>query len=103
MSVPIVLRVIPFYTNRIYSLVPEGKKIGLKNSLNQVGLCVINKLKKENPDHIILGTAIYSADQAILGHLHNAIIWLLMLTCQHMELILMKQLRRHVLLLTPEN
>lgn len=34
-----------------------------------MGVGVISKLKKEDPDHVILGTAIYSADQAILGAL----------------------------------
>ncbi|UUI02365.1 transaldolase [Oceanobacillus jeddahense] len=55
--------------HRIYSLAAEGKKIGVKISLDQTGLSVISKLKQENPDYTILGTAIYSADQAILGAL----------------------------------
>ncbi|WP_282155483.1 transaldolase family protein [Cytobacillus gottheilii] len=52
---------------RIYSLAPEGKSVGVKVALNQVGLRVVSEIKKNSSDHIILGTAVYSADQAILG------------------------------------
>ncbi len=45
------------------------KKIGIKVPMNLDGLEFIKELKKECPEQIILGTAIYSADQGILASL----------------------------------
>ena len=44
-------------------------KIAYKVPINLVGLEVVNKIKADNPKTIVLGTAIYSADQAILAAL----------------------------------
>lgn len=45
------------------------KKIAYKVPINLIGLEVVNKIKYDNPETIVLGTAIYSADQAILAAL----------------------------------
>jgi len=45
------------------------KTIGLKVSLNSIGLEFIKKVKEKDKVQIILGTAVYSADQGILGAL----------------------------------
>lgn len=49
--------------------IPTDKKIGIKVSLNSIGLMFIKEVKQENPEQILLGTAVYSADQGILGAL----------------------------------
>lgn len=45
----------------------EETTYGLKISINLEGLKVMSRVKETNPDIQILGTAIYSADQAILA------------------------------------
>lgn len=45
------------------------KKIGYKVPMDFKGLEVVKKIKKHNPKAILLGTAIYSADQGILSAL----------------------------------
>ncbi|APC38840.1 transaldolase family protein [Clostridium estertheticum] len=45
------------------------KKIAYKVPINLIGLEVVNKIKSNNPKTIVLGTAIYSADQGILAAL----------------------------------
>jgi TalC/MipB family fructose-6-phosphate aldolase len=45
------------------------KKIAYKVPINLIGLEVVNKIKSDNPKTIVLGTAIYSADQGILAAL----------------------------------
>ena len=49
--------------------IATDKKIGYKVSVDMVGLEVVKKIKEDNKDAIILGTAIYSAEQAILAAL----------------------------------
>ncbi|MCI3028787.1 transaldolase [Desemzia sp. C1] len=49
--------------------ISTDKKIGIKVSLNSIGLMFIKEVKQENPEQILLGTAVYSADQGILGAL----------------------------------
>lgn len=49
--------------------IETDKEIGIKVPLNFVGLAFIEQIKKEEPEQIILGTGIYSADQGILGSL----------------------------------
>lgn len=44
-------------------------EIRYKISMDFAGLCAVKRIKTENKDANILGTAIYSADQAILGAL----------------------------------
>ncbi|MBU5302656.1 transaldolase family protein [Eubacterium callanderi] len=44
-------------------------RIGLKVPMDITGLEVVKLLKQKNPDHRILGTAIYSADQGIFAAL----------------------------------
>lgn len=56
-------------SNEILKLSNASKKVGVKISLNEMGLRVVSAIKKENPDSNILGTAIYSPDQGILGAL----------------------------------
>lgn len=51
----------------IKELETDNKKIALKVSLNTEGFRFIQKIKEKDPERIVLGTAIYSADQAILG------------------------------------
>ncbi|MGH4138455.1 transaldolase family protein [Clostridium sp.] len=45
------------------------KRIAYKVPINLVGLKVVNRIKADNPETIVLGTAIYSADQGILAAL----------------------------------
>lgn len=51
----------------IKELETDNKKIALKVSLNTEGFRFIQQIKEKDPERIVLGTAIYSADQAILG------------------------------------
>lgn len=44
-------------------------QIGIKVPINTIGLRVIREIKKNFPNQIVLGTAIYSADQGILSSL----------------------------------
>ncbi|MFH5835477.1 transaldolase family protein [Proteiniclasticum sp. C24MP] len=53
---------------RVRSLNEEGR-IAYKVSMDVHGLEAVKRIKEEDPDAEILGTAIYSADQAILGAL----------------------------------
>ncbi|WP_237585551.1 transaldolase family protein [Alkalibacterium sp. MB6] len=46
-----------------------GVTIGLKINMNQVGLEFVHQLKTQKVEEKILGTAIYSAEQGILGTL----------------------------------
>ena len=46
-----------------------SKKIAYKVPINLIGLEVVNKIKSDNSKTIVLGTAIYSADQGILAAL----------------------------------
>lgn len=46
-----------------------GEKVGVKIPVDMIGLELIQKIKKTFPERKILGTAIYSADQGILGAL----------------------------------
>lgn len=46
-----------------------GENIGVKIPVDMIGLELIQKIKKAFPERKILGTAIYSADQGILGAL----------------------------------
>lgn len=43
--------------------------IGIKVPMNYIGLEVVQKIKQKNPHIMVLGTAIYSADQVILSAL----------------------------------
>lgn len=49
--------------------IKTGKKIGIKVPINTVGLEVVKKIKADNEDSLVLGTAIYSAEQGILAAL----------------------------------
>lgn len=49
--------------------IETGKEVAIKVPLSFIGLTAINKIKKDNPEQIILGTGIYSADQGIMGAL----------------------------------
>lgn len=44
-----------------------GERVGVKIPMDALGLELVTKVKKEFPTRKILGTAIYSADQGILG------------------------------------
>lgn len=45
------------------------KKLAYKISINAEGLLAIKQIRKGNPDAVILGTAIYSAEQAMVAGL----------------------------------
>lgn len=47
----------------------KGYSIGIKVPMNYIGLEVVKQIKQIAPDMLILGTAIYSADQVILSAL----------------------------------
>lgn len=47
----------------------DNRKIGIKVPINYSGLKFIQELKSQESDRIILGTAIYSTEQGILGAL----------------------------------
>lgn len=49
--------------------IKTDKNIAIKVPLSFTGLTFIDQIKKENPEQIILGTGIYSADQGIMGSL----------------------------------
>lgn len=49
--------------------IKTDKEIGIKVPLNFNGLLLIKKIKTENPEQLVLGTAVYSADQGIMGSL----------------------------------
>jgi len=51
---------------KINDLIPDNN-FGLKVPLNFPGLAFIKKIKEEETDRKVLGTAIYSADQGIIG------------------------------------
>lgn len=54
----------------VFSFFEDGKvKYGLKIPINTEGLAAIKKIREENPTISILGTAVYSAEQAILSGL----------------------------------
>ncbi|WP_068269140.1 transaldolase family protein [Caviibacter abscessus] len=44
-----------------------GFKLSLKVPLSFAGLETVSKIKKEDSSRVVLGTAVYSSDQAILG------------------------------------
>lgn len=54
--------------NEIINGNPESK-IGIKVSINFAGIKFIKELKEQKPKQIILGTAIYSTEQGIIGAL----------------------------------
>lgn len=49
--------------------IKTDKIIAYKVPIDFAGLETIKKIKKNNPDTLVLGTAVYSADQGILGGL----------------------------------
>jgi TalC/MipB family fructose-6-phosphate aldolase len=47
--------------------ISKGKGIGIKTPMSFMGLELVRRIKEHDPKTVILGTAIYSADQAILS------------------------------------
>lgn len=45
------------------------QRVGIKVPINKIGIRIIREIKKDFPNQIVLGTAIYSAEQGILSSL----------------------------------